>query len=171
MCRCNRMTFELIIIGHTPNSRPITAACSNSLWKQILYSQKCRQELNLAVGSRIAISNLLVDLNLVVQHRIAICILYVSKKFWRILIWRLLRQSAKLPNLILHQILQLYGMTLNMYTSSLTTGEAWLPAQARMQGTLHLTQSILIASLRALFVHSIERIFYALLIMTRTMIS
>ena len=34
---------------------------------------------------------------------------YVSKKFWRILIWRLLRQSAKPPNLIPHQIFRLYG--------------------------------------------------------------
>ena len=47
-------------------------------------------------------------LNLVVQYRITICI-YVDKKFWRILIWRLLRQSAKLPNLIPHQIFRLYG--------------------------------------------------------------
>ena len=40
---------------------------------------------------------------LVVQYGIAIRI-YVSKKFWRILIWRLLRQSANPPNLIPHQI-------------------------------------------------------------------
>ena len=39
----------------------------------------------------------LVDLSLVVWYRIAICI-YASKKFWRILIWWLLRQSTKLPN-------------------------------------------------------------------------
>ena len=37
-----------------------------------------------------------------------ICI-YVSKKFWRILIWRLLKQTAKPPNLIPCQIFWLYG--------------------------------------------------------------
>ena len=63
----------------------------------IPYSQKYWQELNLVVGSQIAIPNVLADLNLVVRYRIAICI-YTSKKFWRILIWWLLRQSAKLPN-------------------------------------------------------------------------
>ena len=59
--------------------------------------------------SQIAISNVLVDLNLAVWYRITICI-YASKKFWRILIWRLLRQSAKLPNLIPRQIFQLYSI-------------------------------------------------------------
>ena len=52
----------------------------------IPYSQKYWQELNLAVGSQIAIANALADLNLVVWDGITIRI-YVSKKFWRILIW------------------------------------------------------------------------------------
>ena len=64
------------------------------------YSWKYWRELNLVVGSQIAISNVLADLNLVVRYRIAICTcMYASKKFWWILIWRLLRQSTKLPNL------------------------------------------------------------------------
>ena len=46
-----------------------------------------RRELNLAVGSQIAIANLLADLNLAVRYGIAIHI-YASKKFWRVLIWR-----------------------------------------------------------------------------------
>ena len=35
--------------------------------------------------------------------------IYASKKFWRILIWRLLMQTTKTPNLIPHQIFRLYG--------------------------------------------------------------
>ena len=46
------------------------------------YSRKYWREFNLAVGSQIAFSNILVDL--------AMCI-YASKK-----VWQLLRQSAKL---------------------------------------------------------------------------
>ena len=41
--------------------------------------------------------------------------IYASKKFWRILIWRLLRQSANLPNLIPCQIFWLYGMVILDY--------------------------------------------------------
>ena len=74
----------------------------------VLYSRKYWQELNLAVGSQIAIANVLVDLNLAVQYGIAIRI-YVSKKFWWILIWWLLMQSTNLPNLIPRQIFQLYS--------------------------------------------------------------
>ena len=62
------------------------------------------------VGSQIAIANVLADLNLAVWYGIAIRI-YASKKFWRILIWRLLMQTAKPPNLIPHQIFRLYGIT------------------------------------------------------------
>ena len=40
----------------------------------IPYSRKYWRELNLAVGSQIAISNVLADLNLVVWYRITICI-------------------------------------------------------------------------------------------------
>ena len=52
----------------------------------IPYSQKYWLELNLAIEPKITIARILADLNLVVQYGIAIRI-YVSKKFWRILIW------------------------------------------------------------------------------------
>ena len=54
----------------------------------IPYSRKYWRELYLAVEPKIAIARILADLNLVVQYGIAICI-YASRKFWRILIWRL----------------------------------------------------------------------------------
>ena len=50
------------------------------------YSRKYWQELNLAVEPKIAIARILADLNLAVRYGIAIRI-YVSRKFWRILIW------------------------------------------------------------------------------------
>ena len=56
-------------------------------FKLILHSQKYWRELNLAVEPKIAIARILADLNLVVWYRIAIRI-YASRKFWRILIWR-----------------------------------------------------------------------------------
>ena len=46
------------------------------------------RELNLVIKPQIAIARILVDLNLAVRYGIAICI-HVSRKFWRILIWRL----------------------------------------------------------------------------------
>ena len=52
----------------------------------LLYSWKYWQELNLAVEPKIAIARVLADLNLVVRYWITIPI-YVSRKFWRILIW------------------------------------------------------------------------------------
>ena len=56
----------------------------------LLYSWKYWRELNLAVEPKIAIGRILVDLNLAVRYGIAIrIILYVSRKFWQILIWRL----------------------------------------------------------------------------------
>ena len=73
------------------------------------YSWKYWRELNLAVVSQIAIANILADLNLAVWYGIDIHI-YVSKKFLRILIWRLLMQTAKQPNLIPRQIFRLYSM-------------------------------------------------------------
>ena len=54
----------------------------------IPYSRKYWQELNLAVEPKIAIIRILADLNLAVWYGIAIRI-YVSRKFWRIIIWRL----------------------------------------------------------------------------------
>ena len=55
----------------------------------IPYSQKYWHELNLAVKPKIAIARILEDLKLAVQYGIAIRILYASRKFWRILTWRL----------------------------------------------------------------------------------
>ena len=63
--------------------------CSGSQQYKLLYSQKYWWELNLAVGSQMAIAKALADFNLAVRYGIAIRI-YASKKFWRILIWRLL---------------------------------------------------------------------------------
>ena len=54
----------------------------------IPYSKRYWRELNLAVGSQMAIAIALADL--AVRYGIAIRI-YASKKFWQILIWRLLR--------------------------------------------------------------------------------
>ena len=58
----------------------------------ILYSRKYWRELNFTVGSQMAIAKALADFNLVVRYGIAIRIIlyYASKKFWRILILRLL---------------------------------------------------------------------------------
>ena len=55
---------------------------------QLPYSRKYWRELNLAVEPKIAITRILADLNLAVRYGIAIHI-YASRKFWRILIWRL----------------------------------------------------------------------------------
>ena len=55
----------------------------------IPHSRKYWRELNLAVGSQMTIAKALADFNLAVWYGIAIRI-YASKKFWRILIWRLL---------------------------------------------------------------------------------
>ena len=74
---------------------------------KVPYSRKYWRELNLVVGSQIAIANVLADLNLAVRYGIAIHI-YAGKKFWRILIWWLLEQTAKPPNLIPRQIFRLY---------------------------------------------------------------
>ena len=52
------------------------------------YSRKYWRALNLAVEPKIAIERILADLNLAVRYGIAIHI-YASRKFWRILIWRL----------------------------------------------------------------------------------
>ena len=54
----------------------------------IPYSRKYWRALNLAVEPKIAIERILADLNLAVRYGIAIRI-YASRKFWRILIWRL----------------------------------------------------------------------------------
>ena len=54
----------------------------------IPYSLKYWRELNLAVEPKITITRILADLNLAVRYVIAIRI-YASRKFWRILIWRL----------------------------------------------------------------------------------
>ena len=71
--------------------------CITRIYAIIQYSRKYWWELNLVVGFQIAITNVLADLNLVVRYGITILI-YASMKFWQILIWRLLWQSAKPPN-------------------------------------------------------------------------
>ena len=81
-----------------------------SQW-EIPYSRKYWRDLNLAVGSQITILNVLADLNLAVRYGIVMRI-YASKKFWRILIRRLLKQTAKPPNLIPRQNFWLYGIHL-----------------------------------------------------------
>ena len=46
---------------------------------------------------------LLADFNLAVRYGVTICIhvyVHVSKKFWRIFIWRLHRQTVKLPSFL-----------------------------------------------------------------------
>ena len=58
------------------------------LGNEIPYSRKYWRALNLAVEPKIAIARILADLNLAVRYGIAIRI-YASRKFWRILIWRL----------------------------------------------------------------------------------
>ena len=62
------------------------------------YSWKYGRELNLALGSQIAIANVLA-----VRYGIVIYM-------YTILIWRLLMQTAKPPNLIPRQIFRLYGI-------------------------------------------------------------
>ena len=52
------------------------------------YSRKYWRELNLVVEPQIAITRILVDLNLAVRYGIAIRI-YVSRIFWRTLVWQL----------------------------------------------------------------------------------
>ena len=56
--------------------------------KQIPYSRKYWREVNLAVEPKITIARILADLNLTVWYGIAIRIyrVYVSRKFWQILI-------------------------------------------------------------------------------------
>ena len=63
----------------------------------ILYSWKYWQELDLVVGSQIAILNVLADLNLAVWYGIAICIYAIRNSVdFSCVIWRLLEQTAKL---------------------------------------------------------------------------
>ena len=59
----------------------------------------------------IAIATVLVDLNLAVRYGIAVRIYnaYIIRKYRRILIWWLYRQTTKLSNLLPHQIFWLFG--------------------------------------------------------------
>ena len=84
----------------------------------IPYSRKYWRALNLAVEPKIAIARILADLNLAVRYGIAIRI-YASRKFWRILIWRL---QYRLPNLIPRQIFRLYGIAKKDSKSGSGTG-------------------------------------------------
>ena len=58
------------------------------LTNEVPYSRKYWQVINLAVEPKIAIARIIADLILAVRYGIAISI-YVSRKFWPILIWRL----------------------------------------------------------------------------------
>ena len=98
----------------------------------IPYSRKYQWELSLAVGSQIAIANVLADLNLAVWYVIAIHIhVYVSNKFWWILIWQLLEQTTKPPNLIPRQIFWLYGILAKFFitTEKYAVGSSLLDSQ------------------------------------------
>ena len=53
------------------------------------YSRKYWWKLNLGVEPKIVNARILADLNLTVRYGIAIRIIYASRKFWWILIWRL----------------------------------------------------------------------------------
>ena len=67
---------------------------AKSLIAELLYSQKYWQELNLVVGSQIAIANIggfKFGSSVLDHHTCNI----ICKKFWWILIWRLLKLSAK----------------------------------------------------------------------------
>ena len=66
----------------------ISACCFLMVGSGIPYRRKYWRDLNLAVEPKIAISRILADVNLAVRYGIAIRI-YASRKFWRILIWRL----------------------------------------------------------------------------------
>ena len=59
------------------------------MYMYVPYSWKYWRALNLAVEPKITIERILADLNLAVRYGIAIRIIYASRKFWRILIWRL----------------------------------------------------------------------------------
>ena len=76
--------FKQHLIDHVKNRSVKIKYCSMC----IPCSQKYWQELNLAVEPKIAIERILADFNLAVRYGIAIRI-YSSRKFWRILIWRL----------------------------------------------------------------------------------
>ena len=65
----------------------VSPKCMGVRWG-IPYSRKYWRELNLAVEPKIDIERILADLNLVIRYGIDIRI-YASRKFWRILIWRL----------------------------------------------------------------------------------
>ena len=82
---------------------PLTLLCTIIVLQSVLHMH------GLAVGSPSACARILADLNLAVQYGIAIRI-YMSEKFWQILIWWLLGRSAKLPNLIPHKI---FGYTIS----------------------------------------------------------
>ena len=82
------------------------------------------------VGSLIAIASVLVALKLVVLYGIAIRI-YLSKKFWQILFWQLLRQTAKLPNLIPGQGFWLYSIADKLQNVMCTVQSICIPALYR----------------------------------------
>ena len=60
------------------------------------HSRKYWRELNLAVEPQIAIARISADLNLAVRYGIATR-MYASRKFWRILIWRVVIKATDNP--------------------------------------------------------------------------
>ena len=57
------------------------------------------------IGSQIVIANVLVDLNLAVWYRIAICIIMCKQEILVGFYWWLHKQTAKPPNLIQYHLL------------------------------------------------------------------
>ena len=93
------------------------------LYLHIPYSRKYWWELNLAIGSHIAIAN---DLNLAVRYGIAIRI-YANKKFWQILIWQFLMPTAKLPNFPAIQYIMTYMYVVTKIIDVVTTSTQATP--------------------------------------------
>ena len=67
-------------------------------------------------------------------------ILYASKKFWRILIWRLLKQTTKPPNLIPRQIFRLYGILPLHHHANMIHGHSVLAEFTESPTDLNVTE-------------------------------
>ena len=78
--------FGLARLYHADDKRYLTFIVCMAHY--VPYSRKYWRALNLAVEPKIAIARILANLNLAVRYGIAIRT-YASRKFWRILIWRL----------------------------------------------------------------------------------
>ena len=97
-------TVQTIVADHRRSNQCPTmiTVAANTVFFQLLYSQKYWWELYLAVGSQIATAKVLVDLNLAIRYRITIRI-YASKKFWadfNLAVAHADRQTAKFNSLL-----------------------------------------------------------------------